>query len=131
MTHKLINTFQYGFVVLAVLALAYLVGTQTQQVYAGAPSGIKTTVATTSANAVGNTATMLFATSTCDSRIITTVASPVMLTFSDYAGQVPTAVFGHLQAASTTVVYDSGQYGCGKVTAYAFVASTITLSESR
>ena len=130
MTHKLIKSFQYGFAVLAVLAVAYVFSIQSI-VFAGAPSGLQATVATTSANAVGTTATMLFATSTCSARIVTTAASPVMLTFSDYANQTPTGSFGHLQAASTTVSYDGGVYGCGKVKAYAFVASTITLTETR
>jgi hypothetical protein len=53
-----------------------------------------------------------------------------MLTFSDYANQTPTGVFGHLQAASTTVVYDSGQFGCDRVKAYSFGASTITITEA-
>jgi hypothetical protein len=55
-----------------------------------------------------------------------------MLTFNDYAGQTPTGAFGHLQAASTTVVYDSGLYGCGAVKIYGFDAnSVITVTETR
>jgi hypothetical protein len=44
---------------------------------------------------------------------------------------VPTALIGHLQAASTTVSYDSGIYGCNAVRIYSFASSIITVSESR
>jgi len=67
--------------------------------------GLQAYVATTSPAGVTTTASTIFATSTCSSRTITTVASPIMLTFSDYANQTPTALFGHLQSASTTVDY--------------------------
>lgn len=89
------------------------------------------TVATTSNPTVGTTPLLLFATSTCGVRIISTTASPIMLTFSDVQGSIPTATFGTLQAASTTVVYDNGQYGCGAYRAYAFVSGAITIMESK
>lgn len=54
-----------------------------------------------------------------------------MLTFSDYAGQTPTGLYGHLQAASTTVAYDSGLYGCGLMKVYSFATQQITVSETR
>ena len=54
-----------------------------------------------------------------------------MLTFSDNQGKVPSGVYGHLQAASTTVAYDGGQYGCGAVRIYSFTSQAITVSESR
>lgn len=70
----------------------------------------------------------LFAQNTsCAARIISTVASPVMLSFGI---TVPTALNGHLQAASTTVAYPGNQYGCGPITAYGFASSTITLTET-
>ncbi len=116
-------------IILAMMALTAVL--LSQKVGASAPSGLPATVATTSANAVSTTATSLFATSTCSARIITTRAQPVMLTFSDYAGQTPTGSFGHLQPASTTVAYDSGQYGCGLVKAYAYGVDTITITETR
>ena len=87
-------------------------------------------VATTSIASVGTTASTLFATSTCAARVISTVEKPIMLTFSDYAGQTPTGTFGHLQSASTTVNYDAGLYGCGRVRVFGFDASsTITVTE--
>jgi hypothetical protein len=110
---------------------AYFLGLDSLVAHASAPSGLPATVATSSNPTIGTSGVVLFATSTCAARIITTVASPIMLTFSDYAGQTPTALVGHLQAASTTVVYDSGQYGCGLFKAYGFVSSAITVTETR
>jgi hypothetical protein len=54
-----------------------------------------------------------------------------MITFTDAQGKVPTATFGVLQAASTTVAYDASQYGCGAVRIYSFVSSAITVQEAR
>lgn len=90
------------------------------------------TIATTSNPVVGTAAVTLFATSTCSARIITTYANPIMLTFSDRIAQTPTATFGHLQAASTTVTYPAENYGCGLFKVYGYTANTaITVSESR
>jgi len=117
-------------ILIATVLCAYMLSV-TIKVSASAPSGLPASVATSSQAAVSTTAISLFATSTCSARIVTTYASPVMLTFSDYAGQTPTGTFGHLQAASTTQVYDSGQYGCGLVKGYSFTSQTITVTEAR
>jgi len=94
--------------------------------------GSKATVATTSQSAVGTTAITLFASSTaCTSRIVTTYAQPIMLTFSDVTGQTPTGTFGAIQAASTTVTYDAEIYGCDRVKAYSYGSQTITIQENR
>ena len=116
----------------AVLAFAYLLATLTPSVGASAPSGLPANIATTTNPTVGTTAALVFATSSCASRSITTSANPIMITFSDYLGQTPTATFGHLQAASTTVVYDSGQWGCGAVKIYGYTGNQVlTVTESR
>lgn len=117
--------------IVSVVLIAYILGITGNIAFASAPSGLPATVATSSIASVSSTATTIFATSTCASRIITTVANPIMLTFSDYSGQTPTGSFGHLQAASTTVTYDSGQYGCGAVKAYSFGTASITVTETR
>lgn len=117
--------------VLAIAGLLFLFSTKVDQVRAGAGNGIPATSATTTPAAVTTTASTIFATSTCTSRVISTVASPIMLTFTDAEGKTPTGVFGHLQAASTTVAYDAEIYGCGAVKAYSFVTSTITVTENR
>ena len=111
----------------AVLLVTFLV--VKNPVMGSAPSGLPAKVATSTNPTVGTTALTVFATSSCAARIITTVASPIMVTFSDQF--TPTATYGHLQAASTTVAYDSGQYGCGAVKVYSFVSSAISVSESR
>ncbi len=121
-----------GIAVLAVLVIGLILSIYNlAPSFSSAPDGIPATVATTSAPTVGTTAVRVFATSTCAARIITTYASPVMLTFTDLNGDVPSAILGHLQPASTTVSYDSGQYGCNAVRAFSFVADDIWVSESR
>lgn len=68
---------------------------------------------------------------TCKSRVITTSASPIMISFDDTTGFGSTTISGaagHLQAASTTVAYDSALYGCGLMSAFAFSSTTITVS---
>ena len=132
-----IKTIKIGLGVAVITMMGLLIfeimSYQARQVSASAPSGLPATIATTSTVIIGPGNSMTaFATSSCSARIISTVAQPVMLTFTDLAGQSPTGVFGHLQGASTTVAYDSGVYGCNLVRVYGFVASTtITISESR
>ena len=63
----------------------------------------------------------------CANRVISTVASPVMLSFHSTIN--PSGTLGHVQAASTTVEYDSDLFGCRAVTAYAFSSTTISLIE--
>lgn len=122
----------------AILAIIFFIGIATWLVSSREPialgsatAGLPASVATTSVETVGTTATMVFATSTCTSRIITTEGSPIMITFSDYAGQSPTGSLGHWQAGSTTVAYDSGLYGCGAVKVYSNPQSVITTTETR
>lgn len=108
------KTLTFALVGLGFLAIAVAVGLYTQTAYGEAPSGLQASVATTSAATFGPFyAFRLFATSTCAARIITTGDNPIRLTFSDNQAARPTNVFGTLQAASTTVEYDSGIYGCG------------------
>lgn len=124
------KSLAYLTIIALVLSIVYLFGAETQRVDASAPSGLPATVATTSIAAVSPTASTIFATSTCSARVVSTQGSAIMLTFSDYANHTPTATFGHLQLASTTVAYDSGQYGCGRVKAYSFAAQTLTVSDT-
>lgn len=92
---------------------------------------LPSTIATTSNPTVGTTAAVLFATSTCSTRVITTSAQPIMITFSENQPNVPTGSFGAIQAASTTVTYDAGQFGCGTYKVYSFATQLLTVSESR
>src|SRR3990167_7046135 len=124
------NLILAGVIVL-LIAMIVLIGRSSGGTLSGAPPGVPGTVATSSNPTVSTSGIVIIATSTCSARIITTVASPIMLTFSDFEGDVPTALFGHLQGASTTVSYDSGVYGCGLVKAYGFVSSAITVTDVR
>lgn len=130
-----ISNLWYIAVIVLLLALIalYANSLQTPQAKASANPGMRTLVATTSNPAVSATAALVFASSTCTARIITTYASPIMITFSDSAGVGggPTGTFGHLQAASTSILYDAGQYGCDAVRIYSFASQNITVSEER
>lgn len=135
MTHKnniTLAKILFGMIVTAFLFAGIII--QASKASAAAPSGLPATVATSSPAGitVGTTAITVFATSTCSARIISTVNKPIMITFTDIAGQTPSATFGHVQSASTTVAYDSGIYGCGALKVYGFDSNTvITVSESR
>lgn len=83
--------------------------------------------------------TQIFAgNSQCKSRIVTTDGtSAIRISFKDIpgAGNVGSttvgATVGHLQLASTTVVYDSGIYGCGTWNAWAWASTSLTLTETQ
>lgn len=96
-----------------------------------AQDGVVAQLSTTTLATVGPGVATLFATSsTCTTRVVTTLAQPVMISFD--SAFAPTGVRGHLQGASTTVAYDSGLYGCGVWRAASYVSSTtIILSEFR
>ena|SRR3972149_5911057 len=115
----------------------------TERVFGSAPSGLYSTIATTSQVTVGpnkpnvasSTVPLFDNRPNCASRVITTYNSEIKLIFSksmiSSTTPNPSATFGHNQLASTTVVYDSGIYGCGYVSAYGFASTTLTISEFR
>ncbi len=101
-----------------------------------APQGVMNALATSSTIQVGTSQNkILFTQNTvCTSRVISTAGQAIMLTFGSATttNMNPSASVGFVQAASSTVVYDSGLYGCEYVTAYGFSASTtITTAEYR
>lgn len=110
--------------VIAVFALSY----QYQSQLGGADSG-QAGMATSSTIQIGpqENKTLFSANSNCANRVITTVASPITISFS--TAVPPSGMRGVIQAASTTVHYDSDLYGCTAVTAYAFSSTTITIAE--
>lgn len=115
-----------------IIALVGILTSQDKVVVGGAPAGLASTMATSSTISVGPQAvTALYTSNTyCTSRVISTVAQPIMLSFNAMSSTTVSGVSGHYQAASTTVSYDSGEYGCGLMSAYGFNASTtITKSE--
>ncbi len=125
--------FPYVLFAAAVVAVLFLVSYSNYTAHASAPSGLTAVIATTSQITVGATISgaPILATSTCTARIVSTGPRAVSLTMSDKTGQVPSGIFGYYQAASTTVAYDSGLYGCGALRAFGAGAdSVITVSES-
>lgn len=133
MHDKIINNSLITICLLMLIGALVFVGWSTQQQALGAAEpGNPGTIATSTNINVPAGAVTVIASSTCTARIITTSpTSPIMLTFSDVLGQTPTATYGHVQAASTTVVYDSGLYGCGRVKAFGWGTSVITITDVR
>ena len=120
-----------AFIALGLTVFVLNLSTGLFNAQASAPSGLPATIATTSSQILtAATAELVVATSSCSSRVITTSGSAVMMTFSANQGLIPSGFFGHLQAASTTVAYDSGLYGCNALTMYSFTTQYVTVSES-
>lgn len=117
-------------IIVAMIALTAML--LTEKTFGSAPSGLPATLATsTMLTLASRTATTVLATSTCAARIVSTTDKQIMLTFSDYNNAAPSGTFGHMQLASTTVVYDSGVYGCGLVKVWGDAATNITVTETR
>lgn len=117
-------------VVLVVAGVFFVVPKSSVQL--GSVGGLQATVATSSFQSVTAAAVeLLFSTSTsCTSRVISTQAGAIKLTFSDRIGERPTGSSGMIQTASTTVVYDASQYGCGAIYVYPYGTDTLTLVET-
>ncbi len=127
------NTFKtslFGAALLMIFSVIYLMGSYVPHAFSSAPSGLQATVATTSRPTVSATANLIMASSSCSARVISTATSSIMIGFSDNQGFVPSAMQGFFQAASTTVSYDSGQYGCGALRIFSFQTQAITVLES-
>ena len=130
MTSKI---FLSGILSVAVVALIALFYSTSQPAvgsgYIGWPVHLQTATTTT----VGpDTNVTLFADAAdCKSRVVSTRGSAIVVSFGDTAGYGSTTMAlsdGHLQAASTTVAYESGTYGCGRMTALGYSSTTITTS---
>ena len=109
--------------------------------FGSAPSGLPAfpTIATTTdvgpdGDVDGNPVTIFTNKTSCTSRIISTTDGTnqnIQLIFedpsrgTDISSTTLTAVVGHLQSGSTTVMYDAGLYGCGRWTAFANATTTL------
>lgn len=98
---------------------------------AGLPSHLQ--VATTTAVGPDEIVTIFSDTQNCRARAISTQSSAIMITFDDSTnGNLSSATLsgtaGHIQAASTTVIYSSDNVGCGVMSAFGFSSTTITTS---
>lgn len=93
-------------------------------------SRIAGNISTTTIFTADTTARQIFATSTCNSRVVSTGGQGgVMLTFKDR--HTPTSRFGVYQPASTTKEYYNSEYGCGLVRVYASPANLMTVQETQ
>ena len=131
--------------IIAILAiiLAALTGNQVANL-GGSPGNLASDVATSSTVSTGDkSVNVLFATSTqgglCASRTISTQANAILIQFSPGVGEGPHGTtslqngFGHPQAASSTVNYDSAVYGCGAwiVMSSGVGTTTLTITENK
>ena len=85
---------------------------------------------TTQRTLVAHVPTQILATTTCVARTITTTGGDITISFYDGAptlGQYN----GQLQTASTSVTYDSDQFGCGKLKMFAIASSSVTVTETQ
>lgn len=109
-------------------ATLFFVSSYTNIAKASAPPGLPATIFTVVNPTASTTAGIVMASSTCAARIVSTGVSAVNISFND---TLPTGTLGVLQAASTTVAYDSGQYGCGTVRIFSYVSQLVTVIDSR
>lgn len=133
------KTFKYTALSLifvgALVAGAYFAGVATFPTFASAPSGLPATQVTADTIEIGpDVAVELFGSRrACTSRVIRTQGVVANLTLadtdSDVASTSLSAVVGFTQAASTTVAYDGGLYGCGRVFGSATASTTITTAD--
>lgn len=130
---------KYIFLSIAFLAIAFfaLSFNLTSSVHASAPSGLPATQAIATTTVIGpqNNVTVL-SSDNCSARIISTVGTPIQLLMADPTnGDLSSTTLngknGLVQAASTTVIYDSGVFGCGKIIGYAAASTTITVIDTR
>lgn len=120
-----------ALVLVCIVITASFIVSYASRADASAPSGLSATASTSPYVLPSRTATTLIGTTTCAARVVSTTDKQVMLTFTDALNESPTGTYGHMQLASTTVVYDGGQYGCGKVKVWADAATNITFTDSR
>ena len=129
-----------GIVVLALLlAVGYLYLGEKEAGLGSAPPGLPSLNSTSSVMTITTSALTIFSDSPfCSSRVISTQDQPIMLAFGEagdftVASTTISGSVGLLQPASTTVAYDAGIYGCGRVSAIAGdnVSSEVTVVEYR
>lgn len=129
-----------GVAIGLIVAMFAIVLTRTNEAQGSAPSGVESSVATSGpisfTAAQGNLGIILFATSTCASRVISTGSTSIMFTLTDKAtsslGNVGIGgIYGHEQLGSTTIAYDSGLYGCGMWKLKTGNAGSIHITETK
>jgi hypothetical protein len=118
-----------SIIAFSALILAVLAITPTDVARGGdmASQGRVFSVATTS---VGHQTDITIASAKefCASRVISTTGNAIMLSFATSTLN-PSGTEGFYQGPSTTVAYDSEQYGCGYVVAASLSTTTISVAE--
>lgn len=131
------QTLAITFLGLAIIALgAILLLKPLYQAQGSAFPGSVATISTATTTTVGpDTNVTIFSTNkSCTSRIITTNYTAIRFTTGDVTGFGSTTLAngnGLTQAASTTVAYDGGIYGCGRWTAESIASTSITIIENQ
>lgn len=105
---------------------------------ATAPAGLNAQVATSSTLAVGPSNNVYAMGTTtnesryqCAARVISTQGQPIMISFASLSSTTLSTTNGFWQAASTTVAYDGGLFGCDYMTIRGLSASsTINIMET-
>ena len=136
MTKKL----ELGWQIIAVLAIgvfAFWVASTLRTTHGSAPSGLPANYGTSSTLAVrpNYVQVMTVARSNCAARSVSTAATAIRLSFGGESAtstatstnQIGSSI-GTLQAASTTVVYDGGLYGCGFIGVIGVDTTTSTVN---
>ena len=128
MTQKLTIAVFASVIIAAAIVLLF----QAHKADASAPAGARASIATSSAVTMpAITVVMIAASSSCAATIVQTGASALTLQFGDRKGSTLTGFNGTaLQAASSTVVYDSGLYGCDAIRGYSYIAQPITITQT-
>ena len=129
-------TFFFGFIALLTVFVVWQGAIASDDVLGSAPSGLPNTQASSATSSIGtdgddgNANTIFALNPLCTTRIISTTNQEIMLSFTDLVvdGNISSTTLtggvGILQSASTTVAYDSGIYGCGRVTGFSAGGTT-------
>ncbi|MGF6428219.1 hypothetical protein [Bradyrhizobium elkanii] len=125
---KIYRNFIAAGVLLALAALI-VIGMEIQTAGASNVGFMVPKLATSSTMQVGpqQVKTIAATSRNCYSRLIGSAGSPLMVSFSPTT--TPTGTIGYPQAASSTVAYSNGDYGCGPIYIYAYSSTTIITSE--
>jgi len=127
------NITKLAIIVLCTLMafFAFSLVMETRIASASAPSGLTASqrVATSTQVGPGNATKVFSASPNCASRLIRTQGTDIYILFADptngdLASTTLSGVASFTQAASTTVSYDGGLYGCGAVYIKSPAAST-------
>lgn len=136
---KSLSLYLLAAILVALVSMALLWVSQPNNALGGAFTGSAAvqSIATTTTVGPDTVVTIFSAKKSCTARAISVTGGggiPVHFltgdpTNGDLASTTLSGVTGNIQAASTTVTYDSGLNGCGRWTAWASASTTITLVE--